>query len=164
MSYKTGILIMSDKGSRGEREDRSGMQIQEMLDNQFSVNFYDIIPDEKDIIIQQLKRLCDEMQLDLVLTSGGTGFSARDVTPEACMEIIEKPVPGISEAIRSVGMQKTPKAMLSRGISGIRGKTLIINLPGSVKGVRESLETVLPVIPHGIDTLRGDSSECGQEQ
>ena len=163
MSYKTGILIMSDKGSRGEREDRSGKQIEEMLGSQFSVDYYDMIPDEKDIIKQRLKMLCDEKQLDLVLTSGGTGFSLRDVTPEACMEVIEKPVPGISEAIRSVGMQKTPKAMLSRGVSGIRGKTLIINLPGSVKGVRESLEVILPVLPHGLDTLRGDSSECGQE-
>jgi molybdenum cofactor synthesis domain-containing protein len=154
---------MSDKGSRGEREDGSGKQIREMLDSQFSVEFYDMIPDEKDIIIERLKLLCDEKQFDLVLTSGGTGFSSRDITPEACMEVIEKPVPGISEAIRSIGMQKTPKAMLSRGVSGIRGKTLIINLPGSVKGVRESLEIVLPVLPHGLDTLRGDSSECGQE-
>ncbi len=163
MGYKTGILIMSDKGSRGEREDRSGPQIQEMLGTEFSVEYYDIIPDERVLIIQRLRMLCDEKQLDLVLTSGGTGFAPRDITPEACMEVIEKPVPGISEAIRRVGMLKTPKAMLSRGVSGIRGKTLIINLPGSVKGVRESLEIVLPVLPHGIDTLRGDSSECGQE-
>jgi molybdenum cofactor synthesis domain-containing protein len=163
MSYKTGILIMSDKGSRGEREDRSGQQIEAMLGKDFSIEYYDMIPDERVIIIQRLKMLCDEKQFDLVLTSGGTGFAPRDVTPEACREVIEKPVPGIAEAIRSIGMQKTPKAMLSRGVSGIRGKTLIINLPGSVKGVRESLEVVLPVLPHGLDTLRGDSSECGQE-
>lgn len=163
MSYKTGILVMSDKGSRGEREDRSGKQIEEMLGSQFSVDFYGMIPDDKEIIVERIKLLCDEKQLDLVLTSGGTGFAPRDVTPEACLEVIEKPVPGISEAIRSVGMQKTQKAMLSRGVSGIRGKTLIINLPGSVKGVRESLEIVLPVLPHGLDTLRGDSSECGQD-
>ena len=163
MTYKTGILVMSDKGSRGEREDRSGKKIQEMLGSEFTVDFYDMIPDEKTVIIQRLHRLCDEMGLDLVLTSGGTGLSPRDVTPEACMEVIEKPVPGISEAIRSFGMQKTPKAMLSRGVAGIRGKTLIINLPGSVKGVRESLEVILPVLPHGLDTLRGNTSECGQE-
>jgi molybdenum cofactor synthesis domain len=163
MSYTTGILVMSDKGSRGEREDRSGKQIEEMLGFRFSIDLYDMIPDEKDIIKERLIQWCDEKQLDLILTSGGTGFSARDITPEACLEVFEKPVPGISEAIRSMGLLKTPKAMLSRGVSGIRGKTLIINLPGSVKGVRESLETVLPVLPHGLDTLRGDSSECGQE-
>lgn len=163
MIYKTGILIMSDKGSRGEREDKSGKQIEAMLGSQFSVDYYAMIPDEKNIIAERLKMLCDEMKLDLVLTSGGTGFAPRDVTPEATMEVIEKPVPGISEAIRSIGMQNTPKAMLSRGVAGIRGKTLIINMPGSVKGVRESLEAVLPALPHGLDTLKGDSSECGQE-
>ncbi len=163
MIYKTGILIMSDKGSRGEREDKSGKQIETMLGNQFSVEYYAMIPDEKTIIGERLQMLCDEMRLDLVLTSGGTGFAPRDVTPEATMEVIEKPVPGISEAIRAIGMEKTPKAMLSRGVAGIRGKTLIINMPGSVKGVRESLEAVLPVLPHGLDTLKGDSSECGQE-
>jgi molybdenum cofactor synthesis domain-containing protein len=163
MIYKTGILIMSDKGSRGEREDKSGKQIEAMLGSQFSVDYYAMIPDEKNIIAERLKLLCDEMKLDLVLTSGGTGFAPRDVTPEATMEVIEKPVPGISEAIRSIGMQNTPKAMLSRGVAGIRGKTLIINMPGSVKGVRESLEAVLPALPHGLDTLKGDSSECGQE-
>ncbi|MEA1961198.1 MAG: MogA/MoaB family molybdenum cofactor biosynthesis protein [Bacillota bacterium] len=163
MTYKIGILVMSDKGSRGEREDRSGKQIQEMLGPEFSVDYYDMIPDEKQVIIDRLHQLCDEMALDLVLTSGGTGFSPRDVTPDACLEVIEKPVPGIPEAIRSYGMQKTPKAMLSRGVAGLRGKTLIINLPGSVKGVRESMEVILPILPHGIDTLRGDSSECGQD-
>lgn len=163
MIYKTGILIMSDKGSRGEREDKSGKQIEAMLGSQFSVDYYAMIPDEKNIIAERLKMLCDEMKLDLVLTSGGTGFAPRDVTPEATMEVIEKPVPGISEAIRSISMQNTPKAMLSRGVAGIRGKTLIINMPGSVKGVRESLEAVLPALPHGLDTLKGDSSECGQE-
>lgn len=163
MTYKTGILIMSDKGSRGEREDKSGQQIETMLGSQFSVDYYDMIPDEKDLIAERLKMLCDELKLDLVLTSGGTGFAPRDVTPEATMEVIEKSVPGISEAIRALGMQNTPKAMLSRGVSGLRGKTLIINMPGSVKGVRESLQAVLPVLPHGLDTLKGDSSECGQE-
>lgn len=163
MNYKTGILIMSDKGSRGEREDKSGQQIEIMLGSQFSVEYYDMIPDEKELIAERLRILCDQLKLDLVLTSGGTGFAPRDVTPEATLEVIEKPVPGIPEAIRAIGMEKTPKAMLSRGVAGIRGKTLIINMPGSVKGVRESLEAVLPVLPHGLDTLKGDSSECGQE-
>lgn len=163
MIYKTGILVMSDKGSRGEREDKSGLQIQAMLGAEYSMEYYEMIPDEKEIIVDRLHLLCDEMRLDLILTSGGTGLSPRDVTPEACMEVIEKPVPGIPEAIRSIGLQKTPKAMLSRGVAGVRGKTLIINLPGSVKGVRESLEAILPVLAHGIDTLCGNSSECGRE-
>ncbi len=162
MIYKTGILVMSDKGSRGEREDKSGLQIKAMLGTEFSVDYYEMIPDEKLIIIDRLQLLSDQMGLDLVLTSGGTGLSPRDVTPEACMEVIEKPVPGIPEAMRAVGVQKTPTAMLSRGVAGVRGKTLIINLPGSVKGVRESLEAIMPVLTHGLDTLCGNTSECGQ--
>ncbi len=162
MTYRAGILVMSDKGSRGEREDLSGLKIREMLGDDYTVEYYDMIPDEKEIIIEKLVHACDELQLDLVLTSGGTGFSKRDVTPDACMEVIQKPIPGIAEAIRAYGMTKTPKAMLSRAVAGIRGRTIIINLPGSVKGVRESLEVVLPVLPHGIDILRGDATECGQ--
>lgn len=162
MIYKAGILIMSDKGSRGEREDLSGLKIREMLEDNYSVEYYDMIPDEKEVIIEKLIHVCDELKLDLLLTSGGTGFSKRDVTPDACMEVIEKPIPGISEAIRAYGMTKTPKSMLSRAVAGIRGRTIIINLPGSVKGVTESLEVVLPVLPHGIDILRGDATECGQ--
>lgn len=160
--YKTGILIMSDKGSRGEREDLSGLQIKESLAVNYDFTFYEIIPDEKEIIIERLKYACDELHLDLLLTSGGTGFSVRDVTPDATLDVIEKAVPGIPEAIRSYGLQKTPKAMLSRAVAGIRGKTLIINLPGSVKGVRESLEAVMPALDHGLDTISGSSTECGQ--
>lgn len=163
MIYRTGILVMSDKGARGEREDRSGLQIKEMLGADYSIDYYEMIPDEKEIIIDRLYKLCDEMKLDLILTSGGTGFSSRDNTPEACMAVIEKVVPGIPESIRSFGLQKTPKAMLSRGVAGIRGKTLIVNLPGSVKGVRESLQIVLPALAHGIDTLCGNTSECGMD-
>lgn len=162
MTYKTGILVISDKGSRGEREDRSGTEIKAMLGSDFTQDFFDIIPDEKAIIVDRLHLLCDVMELDLVLTTGGTGASPRDVTPEACMAVIEKTVPGIAEAIRIFGMQKTPKAMLSRGIAGIRGKTLIINLPGSVKGVKESLELILPVLPHALDTMLGNTSDCGE--
>jgi molybdenum cofactor synthesis domain-containing protein len=161
--YKTGILIMSDKGARGEREDRSGQQIRDMLAaDRFIFVYYEIIPDEKDLIQAKLIQLCDELKLDLVLTSGGTGFSARDVTPDATMEVLDKLAPGIPEAIRYYGLQKTPKAMLSRAVAGIRGKTLIINLPGSVKGVRESLEAVMPALEHGLDIIIGSSTECGQ--
>ena len=161
--YKTGILIMSDKGFKGEREDGSGKQIQSMLaDKGFEFQYYEIIPDEKDIIRDKLIFACDELKLDLLLTSGGTGFSSRDVTPDATMEILDKPTPGIPEAIRYYGLQKTPKAMLSRAVAGIRGKTLVINLPGSIKGVRESLEAIMPALDHGLDIIIGSSTECGQ--
>ncbi|HNX29840.1 MAG TPA: MogA/MoaB family molybdenum cofactor biosynthesis protein [Syntrophomonadaceae bacterium] len=161
--FKTGILIMSDKGARGEREDLSGPQIQAMLGDDFSIDYYEVIPDEKERIKDKLIFLCDELKLDLVLTSGGTGFSRRDVTPDATWAVVEKPTPGIPEAIRSYGLQKTPKAMLSRAAAGIRGNTLIVNLPGSVKGVRESLEAILPALGHGLEIISGSAAECGQE-
>jgi len=161
--YKTGILIMSDKGSRGEREDGSGQQIRNMLADQgFKFDYYDIIPDEEEIIKEKLIYACDQLELDIVFTSGGTGFSSRDVTPEATLEVIQRLTPGIPEAIRFYGLQKTPKAMLSRAVAGMRGKTLIINLPGSVKGVRESIEAILPALGHGLDIIIGSSTECGQ--
>lgn len=158
---KVGILTISDKGAKGEREDKSGLAIQEQIKTiGGELVKYQIVPDEPEIIKKTLMEWSSE-NLDLILTTGGTGFSPRDNTPEATQAVIERPTPGINEAIRLFGLKKTPKAMLSRGVSGIRGKTLIINLPGSEKGVRESLEAILPVLSHAIEILSEKAGECG---
>lgn len=155
-----GIITVSDKGSRGEREDKSIVAIRDILSPaKFKIESYKIIPDEKEIIKETLFDFCDKKELNLVLTSGGTGFAERDVTPEATQEVVEKLAPGISEIIRMVSFSKVKNAILSRGISGIRKKTLIINLPGSPKAVAESLEIILPVIPHAIEILKGTFTE-----
>ena len=160
---KTAILTISDKGSRGERIDGTGPALRNELDNkEYEISYYKILPDEMKDIEKELIYLCDELKVDLVLTNGGTGFSQRDVTPEATQNVIEKYVPGIGEAMRSKSLAITPKAMLSRSIAGIRGKTLIINLPGSPKGAVENLQFVLPAIPHGIAILIGEASECAR--
>jgi molybdenum cofactor synthesis domain-containing protein len=160
---KVGILTISDKGSRGEREDLSGKVIEEVVKKiNGEVKYYQIIPDEKDIIQEELMKAVDKLHLDLILTTGGTGLAKRDVTPDATLEVIEKEVPGISEIIRSESFEKTDRAILSRGVAGIRKESLIINLPGSPKGVRESLEIILEVLPHGIEILKGQATECGR--
>ncbi len=158
---RVAILTVSDKGSRGERVDESGKIIKEMMEKEGNeVVFYQVIPDEKRLIAKDLRILVDNEKVDLILTTGGTGFSLRDVTPEATLSVIDKVVPGFTEAMRAESLKITPNAMLSRAVSGIRGKTLIINLPGSPKAVRECLEVVLPAIPHGIKILRGEGGEC----
>ena len=155
------VLTASDRCSKKLCEDKSGPLISELLSNAADTAEYVIVPDEKDIISKELIRLCDEVKSDIVFTTGGTGFAPRDVTPESTKAVIEKEVPGIPEAIRAKSLEITPKAMLSRATAGIRGKTLIINLPGSPKAVRESLEVILPVLPHAVETLSGDTQNCG---
>lgn len=161
---RTAVLTMSDKGSRGEREDLTGPAIIEMIkDSGFEIVHYKVIPDDFDTIVKELLYLCDDRKVELVLTNGGTGFSQRDVTPEATMKVVERNVPGIPEAMRLKSLQITPKAMLSRAASGIRGGTLIVNLPGSPKAAKENLEFILPALPHGIDILTGRDSECARK-
>lgn len=162
--YRVGIITASDKGSKGERVDESGPKIQEIIsDFGYEVVYYKVLPDDKTVIADEMKRLCDENVVDLILTTGGTGFSKRDNTPEATLEIGEKLVPGIPEAIRNYSMQFTKKAMLSRAVSVIRKETLIINMPGSPKAVKESMECIMPTLNHGIDILKGSASECGRK-
>lgn len=162
--YRVGIITASDKGSRGERIDESGLEIKQIVSEfGYDVVYYKILPDDRHMISDEMKLLCDRNMVDLILTTGGTGFSKRDNTPEATLEIAEKIVPGISEAIRNYSMQFTKKAMLSRGVSVIRKETLIINMPGSPKAVRESMECIMPALNHGIDILKGIASECGQK-
>jgi molybdopterin adenylyltransferase len=161
---KVAIITVSDKGSKGQREDISGETIRFILEKiEAQVISYKIVPDEIDLIKEAIIEAVDITKVDLVLTTGGTGLAVRDVTPEATMAVVDKLVPGISEMIRKEGFQKTPKAILSRAVAGIRKRSLIINLPGSPKGVRESLNVILEALPHGIDILKGDASECGKE-
>jgi len=159
--FNIAIVTLSDTGFKGNREDKSGEEIKKLIKSLGKVVFYEILPDELDIISERLAYICDNNIADLIITTGGTGFTERDITPEATKRIIEREVPGISEYIRLKGTEKSPNAILSRGISGIRQKTLIINLPGSVKAVRESLEFILPVIPHALEKLKGDTRPCG---
>ena len=159
---KVGILTVSDKGARGEREDRSGPAVREMIEAAGGeVARTKIVPDERDDIRAALIAWSDE-GLDLILTTGGTGFSPRDWTPEATKSVIEREAPGLPEAMRRAGAEKTPTAMLSRAAAGIRGSTLIVNLPGSEKAARESLAAILPALPHGVDILKGAAAECGR--
>ena len=159
--YRIGIVTMSDKGARGEREDASGAAIKELVAGLGRVEQYRVLPDDPEVIKNTLIEFADQHALDLILTTGGTGLGPRDNTPEATLAVIHRQAPGLAEAIRAESLKKTPKAMLSRAVSGIRGKTLIINLPGSIKGVRECLEVILPVLPHGLEILTGRGGECG---
>ena len=159
--FSAGILTISDKGSRGEREDRSGPEIRRLIASlPATVEASEIIPDEEEGIVEKLLDYVDRKKLDLILTTGGTGLSPRDVTPEATRKVLDKEVPGIAEAMRAEGMKITPTAMLSRAVAGIRRRSLIINLPGSPQAVRETLSVILPVLKHALEKIQGDPSDC----
>lgn len=161
--YRTAVITLSDSASKGEREDISGKVICEIAEKSgCQVTFTKVIPDDEQTLSELLCTLCDEDRVDLILTTGGTGFSERDHTPEATLKVIERNANGISEAMRYRSLQVTPRGMLSRGVSGIRKKTLIINLPGSPKAVRECLEYVIDPVMHGLDILKGVTSNCAR--
>lgn len=163
--YKAAVITVSDKGSRAERVDTGGPLTAELLKTAgYEVVYTAIIPDEQEQIERELIKTADELDCALTVTTGGTGFSPRDVTPEATLAVCERMAPGIPEAMRYASAKVTNRAMLSRAQAGIRGGTLIINLPGSPKAIRENLEAVLPALGHGLQILRGDAGECASGQ
>ena len=156
--FKLAVLTISTSGYHGQREDSSGRAIQEMLAKpDYEVVRYEVVADDKDMIAGRLVDWSDAPDVDLIVTTGGTGLGPRDITPEVCLSVIDKEVPGLAEAMRAGTLQFTPMAMLSRSVAGIRGNTLIIALPGSPRGVRECLEVVTPVLPHALELLRTDT-------
>ncbi len=160
--FTVGVLTVSDKGSRGERVDESGRVIQECLASLgVRGTKYGIVPDERQTISDRLREWADE-GLDLILTTGGTGLAPRDVTPEATLDVVDRVAPGFCEAMRAQSLKYTPLAILSRAVAGVRKRTLIVNLPGSPKAVKECLEAILPALPHAMETVRGQAAECAQ--
>ena len=162
-AIRVAVLISSDKGSRGEREDLSGPAIAAKLQGLAEVVALDVVPDEKARIMEKLIDYADRLMVDIVFTSGGTGLAPRDVTPEATLEVCDRLVPGITDAMRLRSFEVTDRAMLSRAMAGTRGRTLIINLPGSPKAVKECLDVFLPVMDHAVETLRGEAYECARK-
>lgn len=161
---RVAVLTLSDKASIGQRKDESGPLIEKIMQEQgYNVTSVTVIADDENEIVSQLINLSDRCQNDLILTTGGTGLSVRDVTPEATMKVMTRNVPGISEALRYESMKYTNKAMLSRGVSVLRNKTLIINLPGSPKAVKESLDIILGPLKHGLEIMKGEASECARK-
>ena len=162
--FTVGIITSSDKGYSGEREDKSGKVIEEIVsENGFKVIKKVVLPDEKDLLEKEMINMCDNLNVNLLLTTGGTGFSKRDITPEATKSVIEREALGIVEAIRFYSLQITKRAMLSRATSGIRKNTLIINLPGSPKACKEARDFVLDDVKHGIEILLGEAKECARK-
>ena len=158
--FTVSILTISDKGALGQRYDESGQVIRDFFsDLDSDIVNYEVVPDEVDIIRQKLVEWADSSETDVIITTGGTGLGERDVTPEATLAVVDRVVPGFAEAMRAVSLSKTPMAMLSRATAGVRGRSLIINLPGSPKAVRECLEVVLPAIPHAVDIIKGVVTE-----
>ena len=156
--FGLAVLTVSTSGYHGQREDTSGQAIKEMLTApDYGVVHYEIVPDEKETIARRMAQWADDPEVDLILSTGGTGLGPRDVTPEACLSIIDREVPGLAETMRAETLKFTPMAMLSRSVAGIRGNTLIITLPGSPKGVRETLDVVKPVLPHALELLKRES-------
>ena len=164
MSYTAAVITVSDKGYRGQREDTSGPNLVKILTEKgFTVTYTSIVPDEPEMIKEQLVKCADELKIALVLTTGGTGFSPRDITPEATLEVVERLTPGIPEAMRAESMKITPKGCLSRSVAGIRKRTLIITLPGSKKASQENILAVIDPVAHGLDMLYSEgSADCAK--
>jgi molybdopterin adenylyltransferase len=164
MSFSAAVLTVSDRAAAGQREDTSGAAIRELLSSiGIEVVRYDIVADEQNAVADRLRKWADERVMQLIVTTGGTGLGPRDVTPEATKAVLEYEVPGIAEAMRAEGLRHTPMSMISRALTGVRNRVLIINLPGSPKGVRENLAVVLPVLQHALELLAGERSEHGPD-
>lgn len=161
VNARVGVVTASDRSSRGERDDQSGLEIMRIVrEAGWEIASYTIVADDKALLKKEMLRLCDLLKVNLVFTTGGTGLAPRDHTPDATLEVIERIVPGMAEAMRLASLQKTPHAMLSRAVCGVRGKTLIVNLPGSPRAVRECLDVVMPALPHAIELLGGSFTDC----
>ena len=162
MQFSCAVITMSDKGAAGKREDTSGAALKQLLaDEGYLLSQYKIVPDNEEIITETLIDLVDNLGIDLILTTGGTGVSPSDVTPEAMSRVIEKEIPGMAEAMRAASFSKTPHSVISRGKAGIRKESLIVNLPGSKKGATENIEVILKAIPHALQKIKGDPGDCG---
>lgn len=158
--YRIGVMTLSDKGAQGERIDESGPEVCKMLEQLGHVHEKILLPDDLQAIAEMLKVWVDDKQLDLIVTTGGTGLTPRDVTPQATLQVIDYEIPGMAELMRMESLKKTPYAILSRAVVGVRNKTLIINLPGSTKAARENLEVLLSCLPHALAKLAGDPTDC----